>query len=45
MMFTEGPMFIAKGGKYGIALSVASSEGHKKVVRLLLEKGAHVGQS
>jgi ankyrin repeat protein len=32
----------AQGGDYGSALHAASAEGHKQIVKLLLEKGADV---
>lgn len=38
----KGADFNAQGGKYGNALQAASSEGHEKVVQMLLDKGADV---
>ncbi len=32
----------AQGGHYGNALQAASAKGHKKIVQLLLDKGAHI---
>jgi hypothetical protein len=40
LLLENGADVNALGGKYGSALQAASSEGHKPIVRLLLEKGA-----
>lgn len=43
MLLENGAEINASGGGYsGNALRAASSEGHEKVVELLLEKGAEV---
>lgn len=38
----DGNEVNAQGGNYGNALQAASSEGHDKIVQMLLDKGAEV---
>jgi ankyrin repeat protein len=42
MLLDRGADVNAQGGRYGSALQAASSEGHDKIVQLLLDKGADV---
>jgi ankyrin repeat protein len=42
LLLQSGAEVNAQGGEYGNALQLASSEGHKEIVRLLLQSGAQV---
>ncbi|KAA8617103.1 Ank-2 multi-domain protein [Pyrenophora tritici-repentis] len=44
MLLDNGADINAQGGEYGNALQTASEGGHKQVVKMLLEAGAHQHQ-
>jgi ankyrin repeat protein len=44
MLLDTGAEVNAQGGAYGNALRAASYEGHKQVVKMLLDAGAHQHQ-